>query len=316
MNDTLSKATVIAGIAATSDLDAQSERLSIEGADIGEMVRRGVFNDNHSQGGINTIGKITEAKKILKPEDAIDSIQKDFWERVKKPFIFVKGYLFDSPDSNHPNAKSWGAIMREFRKYGDGKKPLEVQMSVEGKVIDKEPSGYIKRSLVRNIALTLVPANDATGTQIVSDEMQTSILAKCKQIGGDVNYANSLIKNINGHTSLPIKGFVELIDSEEQRLLNVYNRLNQVNGLVKMLSVGYGSSGSPASRTDGSTITKESSDKKVKRVTFPISKPSKKREKKEKVLKSLIKKVREGYPDLPYEQVVELAFEVYRKKVK
>lgn len=87
----LIKATVIDGIAATEDRDSQNEILSLSGADISQMLKRGYFNDNHGTGFANTLGRITEAKKIFSKEDAGDTRQKTYWDKVRRPFLYVKG---------------------------------------------------------------------------------------------------------------------------------------------------------------------------------------------------------------------------------
>jgi hypothetical protein len=310
--DNLSKATVIAGIAATPHLDAQGEQLMIAGADISQMVSQGVFNDNHSSGFINTVGKITFAKKIMTSADATDSTQKDFWDKTKAPFIFVKGYLFDDADLAHPNALALSAVMKAFAKYGDGEKPLEVRMSVEGKVIDRDSNGIIKQSMIRNVALTLVPANNHTGAQVLPEDMKNAVLAKCQEVGGDIDYANALIKSLTDTHRPIVRTFIEIPDVEDAKLNAVYANVKKLNSMVKMLSSGCGS-GAPTSKVGGAAITKESQAKKLKTVT-PSFPKSKDRERKEKILTSLIKKIKDSHPNLPYAEVVEYAFEVYRKK--
>lgn len=140
--------------------DTQGETLSVEGADISEMLAgRGRLNDNHGKGFFNCIGKVTAAKKIFKREDCEDDRQRYYWDKVKSPYIYVRGQLFD--DEDHPNARAAAAILRNIHKSDC---PLKIKASVEGGVIArglKDPS-FLARTKIHSVALTFVPANQAT----------------------------------------------------------------------------------------------------------------------------------------------------------
>jgi len=304
MSDKLAKATVIDGIAATEDRDSQNEILMLDGADIADMTKRGYFNDNHGSGFVNTLGRITGAKKIFKEADATDDRQKAYWKQVKRPFLYVKGYLFDEED--HPNAKAVAAIMREFHKMGT---PLDVQMSVEGKVKDRDrlDPTILKESAIRNVALTLVPANSNTGSQII-DQVKKTVFTKCNEFGASQEFANSLMKSMETGTVQPNRWI-----DESPSWDRLEKKVKKLNGMVKMLGAGYGASGAPSGRVDGAALSEESADKKPKATTYEEDPARKKRK---EVLKSLIKKVKENYPDLSYEQVVELSLDIFTKKMK
>lgn len=140
--------------------DTQGEMLSVEGADIGDlMAGKGRWNDNHGKGFFNSIGRITEAKKIFKSEDCETERQTYYWEKVKAPYIYVKGYLYD--DEDHPNAKAAAAILRNVHKTDC---PLKLKASVEGGVVSRgisDPS-LLARTKIHSVALTFTPANVAT----------------------------------------------------------------------------------------------------------------------------------------------------------
>lgn len=150
----------IDGIVGSQLRDTQGEMLSVEGADISELeAGRGRWNDNHSKGFYNTLGRITEAKKIYKAEDCENDRHRYFWDKVKAPFIYAKGYLFD--DSEHPNAKAAAAVIRNMHKTDC---PLKVKASVEGGVIARgiaDPT-LLARTKIHSVAITLTPANQAT----------------------------------------------------------------------------------------------------------------------------------------------------------
>ncbi len=140
--------------------DTQGEMLNVEGADISELeLGKGRLNDNHGKGFFNCLGKVTAAKKIFKAEDCDDDRQRYYWEKVKSPYIYVKGVLFD--DEDHPNAKAAAAILRNIHKSDC---PLKVKASVEGGVVSRGISdpALLARTKIHSVALTFVPANQAT----------------------------------------------------------------------------------------------------------------------------------------------------------
>jgi len=306
----LKKATVIDGIASTEDLDSQNEVLSLNGADISDMTKRGYFNDNHGSGFANTLGRITDAKKIFKEADADNDRQRAYWGKVKRPFLYVKGYLFD--EAEHPNAKAVASIMKEFNKMGT---PLDVQMSVEGKVKQRGPNGLLKESMIRNVALTLVPANRHTGSQICPDEVHKAIIAKCKSNGANVEYASSLMKSIAVDRISTSPGFIEIVD-EPHPFQKVFGNIAEIRrrlSILKALSVGYGATGAPASLTGGAVLTGRKKTGKLKSVTFG---GRSKKKGKEIVLKSLMRKASAKHPNLSYEKIVDSVLKVFHSKTK
>lgn len=134
--------------------------LSVEGADISELeAGRGRLNDNHGKGFFNSIGRITGAKKIFKAEDCENDRQRYYWDKVKAPYVYVKGYLYD--DEDHPNAKAAAAILRNVHKTDC---PLKLKASVEGGVVARGISDptLLARTKIHSVALTFTPANTAT----------------------------------------------------------------------------------------------------------------------------------------------------------
>ena len=158
-------------IAGSQLRDTQGEMLSIEGADISELIAgKGRLNDNHGKGFFNAIGRITEAKKIFKAEDCEDDRQRHYWEKVKAPYIYVKGQLYD--DEDHPNAKAAAAILRNIHKTDA---PLQLKASVEGGVVSRgvKDSSFLARTKIHSVALTFTPANNATLVEPISLDKST-----------------------------------------------------------------------------------------------------------------------------------------------
>src|SRR5688500_5534694 len=147
-------------IAGSQLRDTQGEMLSVDGADIADLqIGRGRLNDNHGKGFFNSIGKVTSAKKIFGPEDCEDDRHKYYWEKVKSPFIYVRGFLYD--DEDHPNARAAAAILRNIHKSDC---PLKLKASVEGGVIARglKDSNLLARTKIHSVALTFTPANQNT----------------------------------------------------------------------------------------------------------------------------------------------------------
>ncbi len=153
-------------IAGSQLRDTQGEMLSVEGADISELeAGKGRLNDNHGKGFFNSIGRITGAKKIFKKEDCENERQEYYWEKVKAPYIYVKGYLYD--DEDHPNARAAAAILRNIHKSDI---PLQLKASVEGGVVARgiSDNSLLARTKIHSVALTFTPANNNTLIEPIS----------------------------------------------------------------------------------------------------------------------------------------------------
>ena len=140
--------------------DTQGETLSVDGADIAELEQgKGRFNDNHGKGFFNSLGRVTEAKKIMKAEDCENERHKYYWEKIKAPYVYAKGYLYN--DEDHSNAKAAAAILRNIHREDA---PLAMKASVEGGVISRGLSDptRLARTKIHSVALTFTPANNAT----------------------------------------------------------------------------------------------------------------------------------------------------------
>jgi hypothetical protein len=140
--------------------DTQGETLSIEGADISDLQNgNGRLNDNHGKGFFNSIGRVTSAKKIFKAEDCDNERHRYYWEKIKAPYIYVAGELYN--DEDHPNARAAAAIMKNVHREDI---PLKMKASVEGGVMARgisDPS-RLAQTKIHSVALTFTPANNAT----------------------------------------------------------------------------------------------------------------------------------------------------------
>lgn len=235
--------------------DTQGETLSVEGADITELeAGRGKWNDNHGKGFFNSLGRITGAKKIFKAEDCENDRQKYYWDKLKAPYIYAKGYLYD--DEDHSNAKAAAAIIRNIHKTDA---PLKVKASVEGGVIArgvKDPS-LLARTKIHSVALTFTPANNATSVEPISLQKSIDVEADMQLIKSVMHLAQEnvpsfrhitrnasaqkIIDNVEKIREIALKTGMEMNITEqsaEQLVKNaifskVHSNIKKINELIK-----------------------------------------------------------------------------------
>ena len=163
-------------ISSTQVRDSQGELLDLAGADIDKI---NYFNADHGQGFFNRLGYIVEAKKIFKAEDCTNERHQYYWDKVKTPYLYVRGYLYDNDD--HPNARACAAILRNIHKND---LPYKLRASVEGGTIArgvKDPS-VLARTKIVGVALTFVPANHTTLVEPLNIEKSESTWEKDKYL--------------------------------------------------------------------------------------------------------------------------------------
>lgn len=205
--------------------DSQGEMLSVEGADIDELIAgRGRFNDNHGVGHFNCIGRVTGAKKIFKPEDCDTERQTYYWEKIKAPYIYVKGELYN--DEDHPNAKAAAAIIRNIHKNDT---PLKMKASIEGGVISRGISDntLLARTKVHSVALTFTPANQATLVEPISLEKNMT--------QADQDADMELIKSVQHLAMRDIPSFRHI--ERRSSAIKIENNLKTIESLAKQLGL-------------------------------------------------------------------------------
>jgi hypothetical protein len=267
--------------------DTQGEMLNVEGADITELeLGKGRLNDNHGKGFFNCLGKVTAAKKIFKAEDCEDDRQRYYWEKVKSPYIYVKGVLFD--DEDHPNAKAAAAILRNIHKTDC---PLKIKASVEGGVVSRGISdpALLARTKIHSIALTFVPANQATLVEPLNldkseaDTEADMILIKSvlhlaetnvpsfRHIARDAS-AEKIERNLNKIFSIvgDDEQFVDIKKTLIEASLEskIAENVRQIYAFGKALTAGYGGAGAPTSMIGGSVLQSESQELGPKKLSF------------------------------------------------
>lgn len=240
-------------ICATSDKDIHGEILSIEGADISDLQSgRGIWSDNHGKGFINTLGRITTAKKIFNEEDCEDDRMKYYWNKVKRPYIYAKGVLFDDAE-DHENARAASAVLS---KLNTTECPLTIKASVEGGTLLRGGIGNkeLIKTKISGVALTFSPAN--TNTWIEPLTLSKSINPQEEE--ALIKHAMTLMKD-------NVPSFIEV--NNKLNLIKINNNINKLQDLKKALMAGFGYAGKPTNLTGGGVMQSESIDDEIKYIT-------------------------------------------------
>jgi len=237
------KGTEFDAIAGSELRDTQGEILDVKGADISELeAGRGRINDNHSNKIPDVIGRITKAKKIFGPQDCEDDRQKYYWQKIKAPYIYVKGVLFDH-DGDHRSAKAAAAILKHQHNTDS---PLKLKCSVEGGIVKRgeKDSRLLARTKINGLALTFTPANNATLVEGL--DLQKSKITQEEK---------DLISSYIPFAKNDVPTLIEV--SNNIAIERVTHKINKINDLMKALTAGYGGAGSPTNLTNGGVFQTE-----------------------------------------------------------
>lgn len=164
--------TKIQGVASAESIDSSGEIVKLSGLDISSLESSGVFNFEHNSGEPGQIvGKILKAHKIFKKEDCEDDNQLYYWNKVKKPYLYVMGELFD--DVGHTGAKDIAAMLKYDKINKNADKRNIINFSIEGAKLSKD-GGNILKSIARKVAITITPCNHSC----IADELVESPVIK------------------------------------------------------------------------------------------------------------------------------------------
>ena len=213
-------ATKFDAVAASELRDTQGEILDVKGADISELLAgRGIVNDNHSNKLPDVVGRITGAKKIFGLEDCETDRQKYYWNKIKAPYIYTEGLLYD--DEDHRSAKAAAAIIKHQFKTDS---PLKLKCSVEGGILERgqKDQRVLKRTKIRGLALTLTPANNATlveGLDLVKSAVTVEEL--------------ELIKSYAPYAIQDVPSFIDF--SQKVSIAKIRHNVEQIHEMVEGL---------------------------------------------------------------------------------
>lgn len=165
---------VIDGIGTSEAVDSSGEVLELKGLDISDLVEgRAVLNTEHrgddapGYSYLDIIGRVIYAKKIYERGDCENNRQRDYWDQVKLPFLYIKCELFDDPeDGDHAAARAAAAMIRHYNRRG---LPILIRFSIEGSTLTMEDK-VIKAAIARRVAATIKPANKTCNSGILEDE--------------------------------------------------------------------------------------------------------------------------------------------------
>jgi len=187
--------TFIHGVAASEHIDSSGERIKVSGIDISSLTKDGIFNLEHnSKEASQMIGKILEAKKILKESDCANDSHKKFWNKLKTPFIYVYGELFDGV--GHQAAKDISAMLRYDEHMDKRKTKKLINFSIEGSTLAKE-GNRITKCIARKVSITLTPCNKVCEAEIVTkpkENMKTKKSVIDKILGKSEDNVVELVK--------------------------------------------------------------------------------------------------------------------------
>lgn len=172
--------TYIHGIAASENIDSSGEVVSIAGLDISTLDKDGLFNYEHELSKVpdkdgkmielqvkipaQVVGKILKARKIFSEKDCEDDHQMNFWNKIKTPYLYVMGELFDDYTDA---ARDLAGKFRYDADHREQNKFNVTGFSVEGAKVKTEGMMVLK-SIARKITLTTLPCNKAAIAEMVS----------------------------------------------------------------------------------------------------------------------------------------------------
>jgi hypothetical protein len=174
----MAKNTIIDGIAASEHLDSSGESLSIEGMDISSLGGPdSILNWEHGSKDrpSQVVGKVTFAKKLLKAADAKTKREKYFWNKVKKPMVYIKAELFDG--IGHSGAQDVAAMLKYKNKDKGEDSRLVVGFSIEGGKMEKKGM-VVTKSIARDVAITVKPCNKICDAELIEGDVDEDFLYK------------------------------------------------------------------------------------------------------------------------------------------
>lgn len=209
----MAKNTILDGIAASEHLDSSGESLSIEGMDISSLGGPdSILNWEHNSKTkpSQVVGKVTFAKKLLKAADAKTKREKYFWNKVKKPMVYIKAELFDG--IGHSGAQDVAAMLKYKNKDKGEDSRLVVGFSIEGGKMEKKGM-VVTKSIARDVAITVKPCNKICDAELIEGDVDEDFLYKNQNFECEIfknteiqlnkSFRNTILEDIK--KSLPSK---------------------------------------------------------------------------------------------------------------
>lgn len=225
MSKDLKHGTFIHGIAASEHLDSSGERIIIKGVDISSLTKDGVINWEHkSDQASHIVGKILEAKKILKKEDCENEHHKYFWEKAKMPFIYIAAELFDHV--GHSAAQDVAAMLKYDKNLNKDETKALINFSIEGSRLGKEGSN-ITKCIARKVTATITPCNKMAHAEQLEKPSKST-----KSLGG-IDISKEILNKFKKTEDIQIeifKGEVKYFKQLHDKAKSKFNPENKPSG--------------------------------------------------------------------------------------
>jgi hypothetical protein len=272
----MSKNTIIDGIAASEHIDSSGESLSIEGMDISSLGGSdSILNWEHGSKDRpgQVVGKVTFARKIMKKEDAKSQRELYFWNKAKKPFVYIKAELFDG--LGHSGAEDVAAMLKYKNKDKGEDSRLVVGFSIEGGKIEKHGM-LVTKSIARDVAITVKPCNKICDAEVIESDIADDFLYKnqnfdCEILESELSinstsFRSILLQNIKKSEWKPSKEDQEQIKElkitpKAKEKIEEYDTDNNMRKALIASMIG----GSPDSRTGIAALTSEHLEGKLEK---------------------------------------------------
>jgi hypothetical protein len=195
----MAKNTIIDGIAASEHLDSSGETLSIEGMDISSLGGPdSILNWEHGSKDRpgQVVGKVTFARKIMKKSDAKNKREEYFWNKAKKPFVYIKAELFDG--IGHSGAQDVAAMLKYKNRDKGEESRLVVGFSIEGGKIEKKGMAVTK-SIARDVAITVKPCNKVCDAEVIEKDVPDDFLYKNQEFDCEILQKGDISIKLSGY---------------------------------------------------------------------------------------------------------------------
>jgi hypothetical protein len=266
--------TFIHGIASSEHLDSSGERIKIEGVDISSLTKDGVLNVEHqSKEASSIVGKIWEAKKILKRSDCENDHHKYFWDKVKMPYIYIAGELFDAV--GHKEASEIAAMVRFDSQESLNKDSKRlINFSIEGSRVEKTGQ-VITKCIARKVSITLTPCNKICE----AEELKIDDKAKKEADSGKFSFIQDIMSKSDEPSCQMMKGENPFLYKNEDVVIPAKDAVEEHKQLVAVLE-------SPSHKDDKKEAKKQRAELKEykEKLDSGVEKAAKKVNPKDQVL--------------------------------
>jgi hypothetical protein len=210
----MAKNTIIDGIAASEHLDSSGESLSIQGMDISSLGGPdSILNWEHGSKDrpSQVVGKVTFAKKIMKESDAKTKREKYFWNKTKKPMVYIKAELFDGV--GHSGAQDVAAMLKYKNKDKGEDSRLVVGFSIEGGKMEKKGM-IVTKSIARDVAITVKPCNKVCDAELIEDDVDEDFLYKNQEFDCEIMAKGEYLEKSRTYRSMILQDLKKTLPSE------------------------------------------------------------------------------------------------------